>query len=967
MGSPPHARQRGTPSLRAVDEGDPRSRPTSTASEISQLTRETLRVVGWEFDLADRSVVWHAPIGSILAIPPRDVVTVTPSDGAEPTAADVAEWLVAPIVMTLQARAPWRDYELQQTLENASGEQQHFLVRARQVRDGDGQITGCAGLVVDISDRHLVESNLRELIDRYRRLVDLSPDGIVVHQAGKVVYANRAGIDCVGAHTVDEVVGRSIIDFVHPDSLGPTLERIGKLSEGSPVSDPAEATLMRLDGSPWLIESVSVLTRWEGEDAYQVILRDLTDRKRAEAALRYQANLVEHVSDAIIGVDTSGRVESWNRAAALIYGVSSDVAVGSALHDLVGLPDGFGETTVRDIESVHRRLDGNLVIVRASVTDIFDEGGNRTGFVVVCADTTERRRAEDERRAVEQLHSTVIEAVDEGIVVADANGIIVDANPAARRILPLDAEVGSRLIDCVAGPDGIVGADRRPISLADHPVARALARNEAMQDVLIGLVTDDTERWLSLSCRPLPAMASAASGTVCSFADVTKVIQAQQELSYRATHDELTGLCNRVVFVDNLQHALARGRRMQTNTAVLFIDIDRFKLVNDTLGHASGDEVLTEVARRLQGATRAMDRVGRIAGDEFIVMCSDVTGIQPVAQRAIELERVIAEPIRLSNGRQPALHASIGIAFAAGGDGDAEELLRDAHVAMRRAKELGGTQIEIFDADLRVQAERRRQVELGLRAALDNHEIDVHYQPIVSVASPRILGVEALARFTHPELGPIPPDEFIRIAEETDLILSLGIEVLATACAQAARWRATDPAARDLYVSVNLSARQLYDPHLVSQVETVLRDTGLEPDALWLEITESVLMDDAPSAARIFAALRGLGAHLVVDDFGTGYSSLAYLQAFPVEMLKIDRSFVKGLDEDDSSEAIVRAIISLAGSLKLRVVAEGVERPTQLARLDQLGCDAFQGYLCSPARPAAQLDFAVVTLEEVLG
>ena len=202
---------------------------------------------------------------------------------------------------------------------------------------------------------------------------------------------------------------------------------------------------------------------------------------------------------------------------------------------------------------------------------------------------------------------------------------------------------------------------------------------------------------------------------------------------------------------------------------------------------------LTEVAQRLQGATRSMDRVGRIAGDEFIVMCSDVTGIEPVAQRAAELERVIAEPIRLSNGRQPALHASIGIAFAAGGDGDAEELLRDAHVAMRRAKELGGTQIEIFDDDLRVQAERRRQLELGLRAALDNDEIDVHYQPIVSVAAPRILGVEALARFTHPELGPIPPDEFIHVAEETDLILSLGIAVLGKACTQAARWRATDP------------------------------------------------------------------------------------------------------------------------------------------------------------------------------
>ena len=935
----------------------------STAGEISQLTRETLRVVGWEFELSSRALAWHAPIGSILAIAPRDAVAVTPSDGWEPTSADIADWLVAPIVTTLQAGAPGATTSSSRRLESATGEVQHFLVRARQVRQ-DGQIVGCAGVVVDISDRHLVEANLRELIDRYRRLVDLSPDGIVVHQGGRIVYVNRSGLECVGAQSVDQVLGRSIIDFVHADSLGPTLERIAQLSDDVPFSEPAEATLIRLDGSPWVVESVSVLTRWEGEDAFQVILRDLTDRKRAEAALRYQANLVAHVSDAIIGVDTSGRVESWNRAAEIIYGVASADAVGGALHDLVGLPAGFGEQPMRDVEAVHRRHDGNLVNVRASVTHIYDDKGVQTGSVVVCADTTERRRAEDERRAVEQLHSTVIEAVDEGIVVADAGGFVVAANPAARRILPLPVDIGTRLLDCIAGPDGVVGADRRSFAAGAHPVARALARNEAMHDVLIGLVTDDTERWLSLSCRPLPATSGAAAGTVCSFADVTKVIRAQQELSYRATHDELTGLCNRTVFVDSLQNALARSRRMQTNTAVLFIDLDRFKLVNDTLGHASGDEVLTEVAHRLQAATRSMDRVGRIAGDEFIVMCNDVSGIEPVAQRAAELERVICQPIRLSNGRQPALHASIGIAFATGGDGNAEELLRDAHVAMRRAKELGGTKIEIFDDDLRVQAERRRQLELGLRAAIDNDQIDVHYQPIVSVDAPRILGVEALARYCDPELGPIPPDEFIRVAEETDLILSLGIAVLGKACAQAAKWRAKDPAAADLYVSVNLSARQLYDPSIVDQVETVLRTTGLEPDALWLEITESVLMDDAPTAARVFERLRALGVHLVVDDFGTGYSSLAYLQAFPVEMLKIDRSFVNGLDEDDGSEAIVRAIISLATSLKLRVVAEGVERSSQLARLHQLGCDSFQGWLCSPARPPAELDFSVVTFEE---
>ena len=340
---------------------------------------------------------------------------------------------------------------------------QHFLVRARQVRE-DGQIVGCAGLVVDISDRHLVEANLRELIDRYRRLVDLSPDGIVVHQGGGRLREPRRTRLRRRPTTVDEVLGRSIIDFVHPDSLGPTLERIAQLSDDVPVSEPAEATLMRLDGAPWLVESVSVLTRWEGEDAYQVILRDLTDRKRAEAALRYQANLVEHVSDAIIGVDTDGRVESWNHAAELIYGVTSDDAVGSALHDLVGLPAGFGETPMRDVESVHRRHDGKLVIVRASVTDIFDEGGNQTGFgrrVRRHHRTPARRGRTPRGRAVAQHgHRSGRRGHRRRRRGRDRRRRQPRRapHPPARR-----SRSASRLIDCITGPDGVVGADRRPV------------------------------------------------------------------------------------------------------------------------------------------------------------------------------------------------------------------------------------------------------------------------------------------------------------------------------------------------------------------------------------------------------------------------------------------------------------------------------------------------------------------------
>lgn len=378
--------------------------------------------------------------------------------------------------------------------------------------------------------------------------------------------------------------------------------------------------------------------------------------------------------------------------------------------------------------------------------------------------------------------------------------------------------------------------------------------------------------------------------------------------------------------------------------------------VNDSLGHLSGDEVLVAVARRIQGVTRGIDTVARLSGDEFVVLCPDLLDVDAAMRRAHEIADVIGRPIALSSGRRVTITASVGVSFVHGDVLDPEEVLRDADVAMYRAKERGRARVELFDDALRVRAQQRRDIESDLRLAIEQQQFSLRYQPIASIRDRRIVGVEALVRWEHPRRGEVAPNEFIPIAEETGLVVPLDTWVLQEACWQMAAWRSADRLAADAHVSVNLSGRQLGDGDLVSHIAGALERSGLAPDALWLEITESTLMDDAVGAARTLTAIRELGAHLVIDDFGTGYSSLAYLKRFPVDALKIDRSFVDGLGRDPESEAIVQAVVGLARSLRLIVVAEGVETGAQLAQLRRLGADTCQGYLV--ARPMRAVDVA---------
>jgi diguanylate cyclase (GGDEF)-like protein len=426
---------------------------------------------------------------------------------------------------------------------------------------------------------------------------------------------------------------------------------------------------------------------------------------------------------------------------------------------------------------------------------------------------------------------------------------------------------------------------------------------------------------------------------------VAKTEIATERLAEQATYDALTALPNRAVVVKCLERALAGVQRSGGLMASLFIDLDRFKLINDSLGHEAGDEVLCAVADRLRATVRPGDTVGRLAGDEFVVISEKLAIADNAVRLAERIVEALTAPITIGASgfeRQVCVGASVGISFA---DGSipltAEDMLRDADMAMYRAKQRGRGRVEIFDDALRVEVERRLESQADLRRGIAQGELRVHYQPIVDLATGVVAGFEALVRWQHPTRGLLGAGEFIDVAEETGLVVRLGSEILALACREIALWRETKP---DLYVSINVSGVQLRHPSFVGTVRAVLADTGLEPDALWLEITETSIMTDAEAVRATLETLRDLGVHLAIDDFGTGYSSLAYLRRFPVDALKIDGSFVAGLGRDREDDAIVSMIIGLARTLDLVAIAEGVETSAQLEHLWRLGCTAAQGY-----------------------
>jgi diguanylate cyclase (GGDEF)-like protein/PAS domain S-box-containing protein len=491
----------------------------------------------------------------------------------------------------------------------------------------------------------------------------------------------------------------------------------------------------------------------------------------------------------------------------------------------------------------------------------------------------------------------------------------------------------------VAAEHGIAAAWSTPILAAD---GRKVFGTVDVYSREIGEPDDDVRRILAMVAH------------LASIAIERKAFE--DELAHQSMHDPLTGLPNRVLFLDRLELAIARCRRTRAQIAVLFVDLDRFKNVNDSLGHDAGDELLVGVARRLADALRPGDTVARFGGDEFTILCEDLPH-GSAKDRAVEiaqrLRASVAQPFAI-RGAETFVGLSVGIALTERGDEGPEELLRDADAAMYHAKAVGRGRVEVFDETMRARVLARHTTENELHRAIERGELRVFFQPIISLGGAECSGAEALVRWQHPERGLVTPAEFIPLAEDTGLIVPLGTWVLEQAAAQAAQWQLAGD--RDFVVSVNLSVRQLTQPDFAEQIADVIARTGMRSSNLCLEITETAFMEDAETVMRVVEQVRELGVRFAIDDFGTGYSSLGYLKRFAVDTVKIDRAFVDGVAENAGDLAIVTAVIGLAHALNLCVVAEGVETEPQLKSLIDLECDEAQGYYFAPPQPANDLE-----------
>ncbi|MEG4116197.1 EAL domain-containing protein [Microcoleus sp. N9_B4] len=720
---------------------------------------------------------------------------------------------------------------------------------------------------------------------------------------------------------------------------------------------------------------------------------DITERKRAEEALVLTRKAVESSSDAIGISDANGthiyqnqafsQLFEWDTAEELkiaggIATVFADSAVASDVLDTIAQGySWFGEVT-------NRTKSGQILPMLLRADAIKDPTGKIVGLIYMNTDITDRKRTEQELRQSEKRFRSLIENARDIIVILDEKGFCRYVSPSLERILgyPTGEVLGRSIFDLIH-PDellivdqvfkGVMQMPKVSLGMAEYRVQHKDGSWCVLEAVATNLLNEPSVRGIVVNCH-----------------DVTERKMAEEQLLHDALHDALTELPNRALLTDRLGQAFARAQRHPSyQFAVLFLDLDRFKVINDSQGHSTGDRLLVAVARRLLTCLRPGDTAARLGGDEFVILLEEIHGVDEAIAQAKAILKTIERPLNLE-GNKVLITASIGIALSTDKYQWPGDILRDADIAMYRAKALGKARYEVFTRAMHTQAVALMHLEHDLRESVEElnlkysivdlacgtaaenspmSEIDrrserpksplttlklecpftVYYQPIVCLKSGAVIGFEALVRWLHPERGLVSPMEFIAMAEETGLITPLGLWVLNESCRQIIQWQSLNlPVGNSpLTVAVNLSGRQFAEPESIEQIKQVLLETGVDARCLKLEITESVVMEDGEAAAAMLSQLRDLGIGLCIDDFGTGYSSLSYLHKFPINILKVDRSFVSRIGETGENLEIVRAIVMLARSLGMEVVAEGVETAVQLAQMRSIGCEYGQGYFFS--------------------
>ncbi len=782
-----------------------------------------------------------------------------------------------------------------------------------------------------------------------QKVFALTPDlaAVIIDHDFRIVYCNAAA--SFFGHLAGDALGQRIPD-IH-DRLGvpnePFYRAAEKVRGGVDHVFPQRVTLP--DGLHFLESRMLALFEADKVVGYALLSRDLTRQLKAETREQLLVRTVEHNPAAIIVTDRNGLVEFVNRRFTELTGYEASDVIGrrpgtirsgstpGEVYKNLWQTISSGREWVGELLNRHRNGEPRWHNIR--IMPILGPDGEIEHFVSVQEDITERKNGEESLR----LSAKMLEESGEAVMITDAENRIVSVNRAFSDI------TGYAMAEVIGHKPSMLGSGRHgPEFFAE--MWQTLKQKGRWQ----GEIWDRRKsgevypKWLGISA--VYDGTARLTHYLAIFSDITERKAAEERIAFLAYHDPLTGLPNRILLRDRFEQAIAYASRSQSSVAFLFLDLDRFKTVNDTLGHVVGDRLLQGVVERLQACIRQTDTVSRQGGDEFTVILSEIRSAQDAADVAQKILDCFVEPIAIETHRL-SVSFSIGISLYPSDGEDFDTLLKKADTAMYDAKEGGRNAYRFFAERMNERVSERLLLQNRLALALVDEELEVHYQPLMNIESGQIIGAEALLRWNSRELGMLQPGRFIPVAEDTGLIVPIGAWVLRQACRQAAVWRADG---RPLTMAVNISPTQFQRGDLLDTVRSALHESGLPPELLELELTESILIQDVDKVLEKIAQLKELGVRLAIDDFGTGYSSLSYLKRFAVHKLKIDRSFVHDILSDPDDAAIVRTIIQMARNLKLHTVAEGVEDPLQLQYLYQEGCDIAQGYFFSRPVPAPE-------------
>jgi diguanylate cyclase (GGDEF)-like protein/PAS domain S-box-containing protein len=824
-------------------------------------------------------------------------------------------------------------------------------------------------LAVGVSERVIgqyqrVEQALSVETAYLEELFESSPQATVLVDNDSGILRINQEFTALFGYSREEAVGRNLDELVAPGEL---LEEAHGLTKKAAAGEQVsvETVRRRKDGTPVDVAILGAPVRFGGgQVGVYGIYNDVTARRLAEQALRgseEKFSKVFQLSPDILTLSSpeSGMLLDVNDAFVHTTGYAREEVTGRPVVELnlwtnpaerQEMVDRLRrDGVVRNFECTFRIKSGELRVGLLSAGLVMI--GGRPCMLTVSNDITERKAAQQALEASEERYALAARGANDGLWDWDLRTDQVYYSPRWKGMLGYtDGEVGSTLDEWLRRVHA-ADVDRVRTTLTAH--LEGLSDHFESEHRM--LCREGTYRWVlsrGIAIRDPDGHAHRMAG---SLTDVSLRKAAEEKLLHEAIHDVLTGLPNRALFMDLLGRSVARAKRRKGYLfAVLFLDLDRFKIINDSLGHLVGDQLLVGIARRLEQCLRPEDTVARLGGDEFTVLLDDVNDASDPTRVAERVHRELESPFHVA-GHEVYTSASIGIALSSAGYDAPDQILRDADTAMYRAKALGRARHEVFDTDMHARAVALLQLETDLRRAIERREFQLHYQPIVKLVGGRIVGFEALVRWLHPQRGLLPPSEFVTVAEETGLMLPIGQWVVEEACRAARDW--SDRFRQPFVMAVNLSNRQFAQPDLPEQVDAVLRDAGLTPGRLKLEITEGVIMQHGEAVTRTLHRLRDLGVELYVDDFGTGYSSFSVLHRFPISALKIDRSFVHAMGKDGDGSEIVKTIMTLARNLKLNVIAEGIETRLQLEGLKALKCPQGQGaWFAEPLPADAVLD-----------